>query len=264
MRAAIIPTLDTTSLMVKSDYQLALAQELLDDDGNLKTGTPYYNTVIGCIAAGNYVILDNGVAEGEAISGKKLAELAMELHVTEVIAPDVWRDADRSLEATRQFIMSYGGELGAQEASIRIMAVPQGKTLGDWMQSFEVLYQVKEVATIGLPKNLDETGVSRAVVLQMIETAAGGFDSDWPPMKEFHLLGQATWLGEMEFVVQNYPWIRGIDSSYPIALARQGRRYLTHELRDPSVGSFHAAAGADYIPDIAAENVRTFFLSCRT
>lgn len=259
MRAAIIPTLDTTSLMVKSDYQLVLAQELLNDDGDLVTDTSYYATVTGCIIAGNYVILDNGVAEGEALSGKRIAELAQELHVSEVIAPDVWRDADRSLEATRQFIMSYGEELG--KAGIKIMAVPQGETLGDWMQSFEILIHVAEVHTIGLPKNLDETGVSRALVVDMI-------DRDWAThtasLKEYHLLGQATWLGEMEYVTRHHPWVRGIDSSYPIALARQGRRYLTHELRDHSVGSFHQTAGPNYMPEIASENVRTFFLSCRT
>ncbi len=254
MKAAIIPTLDTAlTLMNYTDYQLVLAQHLKDDH------TQYYMATVAAITRGDFVILDNGAAEGDQfVSGRELVEMAIALGVDEVVAPDILRKGEGSWLRTQAFLDDWTDELRSH--GIDIMAVPQGETFRIWWDYLDIIMEDKRVNTIGIPKNVDEMGMMRALVVDMMYKAGTEHDPQW--VNQFHLLGQSNWLGEAKYVAKYHPWVRGIDSAYPVALARQSKLYLSHEQRITSVGSFHISAGPEYNRDTAVKNIQAFIMAC--
>jgi len=96
-----------------------------------------------------FVILDNGAYEnGRSIEPQKLLRVALDLRPDEVVCPDVLGSGGSTLEATQMFLSRVGEQLQAE--GIGLMAVPQGKTLAEWLECFNAFVASPLVSTIGL------------------------------------------------------------------------------------------------------------------
>lgn len=98
-----------------------------------------------------YILLDNSAFElGESMDGNLLMQYAKKLKVNEIIIPDVYRDKDKTLQLTNEFIEKNWME--CQINNIKMMGVPQGKDENELFNCLiEMLYNT-HIKVIGLNK----------------------------------------------------------------------------------------------------------------
>ena len=96
-----------------------------------------------------FTILDNGVGdEGEVIDNNQLIELVDKLHPTEVIPLDYLYDAKKTIQSCEEFVK----KLKKIKTSTRILFVPQGKDLSEYLLCYKWALKNTDIATIGLSK----------------------------------------------------------------------------------------------------------------
>ena len=176
---------------------------------------------------GRFVILDNGAFEGELLEDDDLIDAMRELHPQEVVAPDVISSSKDTLERARGFIAKL------HDAGLRtqVQVAPQGKNFAEWTQSYHDLANLPGVSTIGIsyvghfdvPEDCDYFGdiePEETIRLRFFHYLAGNRElrSD----RAHHLLGlfspaALSWYAK-------YPFIRSIDTSFPIVCAMHRTR----------------------------------------
>lgn len=110
--------------------------------------TYYKNKHARTITGKDYHILDNGANENKMIDGKEYIKIAQNLQVDEIIAPDVYHDANSTLEKTRNFIRNDYPIL--EERNVSLMAVPQGENLKDLLWTFDEFLANPRINVIGI------------------------------------------------------------------------------------------------------------------
>lgn len=168
-----------------------------------------------------YVIMDNGLIEGNPRPISELVAKAKSLQADEFILPDVFRDGIATLEAIDAAYEE------ACSSDIRMMAVPQGNTLDEWLNcACEIIGSFREVEVIGIPKVLvDIAGRDgRLLAIEQLTKLS--------PMlkhKQIHLLG--CWKTPLEVLTIDkasesgiIPMVRGVDSAIAYVYARAGIR----------------------------------------
>jgi len=165
---------------------------------------------------GSYVILDNGVIEGDPRSIDEIIAKARSIGADEIILPDKLMDCDATLE------MSYEALLVAKSIApeLKIMAVPQGEDLEEWLSCANIMLDW-DINCIGIPKVLTKLGGrdGRLEALRAMGRRFRGLD--------IHLLG--CWESPLELVlIQKYADklhiqpVRGVDSVIAYVYAREG------------------------------------------
>lgn len=191
-------------------YQFVLAQYLED--------RKYFEVYEYFRHQGHFIMMDNGAAEfGHSIGLDDLEREVKRLQPDEVILPDVLRDRRATLTLTREALPLFPRWQRA--------VVPQGKDWAEWELCARTLVGWG-AATICVPKLLEDYPGGRLKALSIIE------ENRWHWDHHVHLLG--IWekpLFEIEQVVKNYPWVRGIDSGAPIAYAQAGKS-IKHPKRE--------------------------------
>jgi hypothetical protein len=160
-------------------------------------------------ARGDFSIIDNGAAEGEPVSAKYLLERANMICADEIVLPDVLKDGHATIVAsTEEWLLD-------SIPSRSRMVVPQGDSWGEWEWCLDSLLQRASPATIGVPKWIEgELPGGRLRALKHIRER--GLDGRY----NIHLLGLAR-PPLREIRELNFPFVRSIDTSLPIALAQQ-------------------------------------------
>jgi len=152
----------------------------------------------------DYMVLDNGEAEGAQISSQELYDIAAELIPTVVIAPDTFRNRKETLRKTVEFITKYHYLL--EQIGVDIMGVPQGETPHDFLASFAALQSLSEVNWLGVNKLVPPC---RTEYLAFDEYHI--FENC---RKNVHLLGLSNPVEG--YFARQYPCIQYIDSAIPI------------------------------------------------
>jgi len=124
-----------------SDIYMCLAPFLDDED--------YKKFFKKRAAKGNFIIMDNGAAEGKILSDDEIVKRAIEIGVSEVIAPDYLNDSQKTIYATNRFLDKYYQILATNK--IQIMGVVQGNSIEAALESFKNLKIDTRIDTIGLP-----------------------------------------------------------------------------------------------------------------
>jgi len=160
---------------------------------------------------GDFIILDNSIIEaGNASSLEALDSAAQKVTPNEIALGEKWHDAIGTLQEIEKGIRFAE----AHNWDCRLMAVPQGKVLGEWLWCFERILDL-EIDTIGIPKFLEdfhEEGRLGVLKLLAFEYEEKIRDS----RKQLHLLGLGGNPLELAYVSQlNLP-VRGADSSMPV------------------------------------------------
>jgi hypothetical protein len=202
VKAALIPSRGYEQHALASDIHLALPLE--DTRSNLQYSA-YLRTARW---RNDYIILDNGVAEGQLVDNDTLMMYGKMIGAHEVVAPDVMSDAEQTLALTKEFMDG----LKSWENKPRIMGVLQGN--GDELEVLLDEFEALGINTIGIPKvHVKSEGDDvRAKIADMI-------DFKYPDRFDIHLLGLNK-VFPTEMKVIDFPTqIRSMDSAQPFKAA---------------------------------------------
>jgi hypothetical protein len=201
--------------------------------------------------AGEFVILDNSVIElGYPLGASELIMAAKTIKAAEVVLPDRPGESDFTLTQVK----AAGPGLKAALPDTKLMAVPQGRSVGEWFISAQDILDTGYVGAIGIGKFL---GSMRQVIVEELDRIFSRQGAFWPT--DFHLLG--TWGNPIEIKdLAGYEWIRGVDSKLPVRL---GLRGITLH---PAAGMLsrirpepmHFDDDVDLMPHITSWNVGVF------
>ena len=219
MKVATILPQAYISVSEDDDYLMALAH-LINKPG-MEAYTEFFKRKGA--EGKSFLMMDNGVIEGDPRPIEELMSKAIDIHANEVILPDSFRNSKETLrmveEATIYLAKNYEtfGDMG-------FMAVPQGENLEQWVSCAVLLLENPAVSCIGVPKVLvDIIGRDgRYVAIKTLMERVGDLGG-----RDIHLLG--CWKTPLEVsiiakgVLQGeLPDVRGIDSIIAYNMARAG------------------------------------------
>ena len=239
--APIIPTNGLRVLeRVGIGYHFTLGQELLRD----KEYSRYYGA-LGRL--GHFIIVDNGAAERDVPPFEKVVRMALRIHASEIIMPDVLADREATVAALTQ------EALDLVPAKMR-MIVPQGEDELDWFVCLEQLLRKTHysIGSIGIPKHMEARVVGgRAQILRRMKNEMGPLLNH----RHVHLLGvhhdPFKEISEAAAVCD----VRGIDSGMPIAWAQRYRTLAPETEMPPMEDRISLAWGAPFELDLGRQNV---------
>jgi hypothetical protein len=215
--ATILPQayLDMTE---KDDYLMALAH-LIDSPG-MSEYTSFF--MRKAKEEGTFIIMDNGVIEGDPRPIEELVDKALLIGASELVLPDVFRNSEETLRVIEEATM-YLATQHERVAHLGFMAVPQGNSLEEWVDCAVKILDNPIVTCIGVPKVLvDIAGRDgRYFAIHELIATVGDLDVD------IHLLG--CWQTPLELTIiakgiekEELPEIRGVDSAIAYVYARAG------------------------------------------
>lgn len=244
MKAALIPPKGYESTALQSNIHLVLPLKPLL--GNID----YIATYKRAHSRGDYIILDNGCAEGQLVDGRTLLDFAALIGAHEVVAPDIMSNAALTLQATANFLNEF-----PQASDYNIMAVLQGNTKEELEGLLRQFANYDEISTIGVPKVLvrpsSYRSPTRLDVVNMIHDS-------FPGRFKIHLLGvhkaHPTELFDTPF---DRGSIRSVDSAQPYKLAEVGMLMSTkNSWAERRNGYFTKKKEVD--PAVLRHNIETF------
>ncbi len=186
---------------------------------------------------GAWVILDNGVSENKRpLAVDKFKAYIGLLIPSEIILPDYLGDAESTRAAA--FVCYEGVQ--------RLMAVPQGKTLDEYVDCAFYFAGLPQIGTIGVSKYLPRfCGATRREFLERIRDA--GLHNR--TSLQWHLLGLTESLRELADLAMDFPWIRGIDTCYPVLASMMGKSIINDREIVTSPKGFERAGPYEYWPE---------------
>lgn len=139
-----------------------------------------------------YKIMDNGAAEESQLTDKEFIKLAIDLKIDELIIPDALCDSGMTMLKMRKFFESL-----PRDHHFRLMGVPQGKKISEWMSCYKTMIADERVDVIGfskfsIPVAFRERTLSNAICAN--RRNAQGYIAEWHhnhgvQYKPIHLLG---------------------------------------------------------------------------
>lgn len=246
--APIAPLQFWAATATVSPYLMVLPSMYLADTAT-PTGTELYQYAIRTKArraAGSYVMMDNGVSEfKEPLTREALLSIAYELRPTELILPDYLGDAGGTLMSVEDHLEWLKTQ---NTFGMVYMGVAQGLTLKEYTFCVKVLNDVG-VKAVGLSKYFTRnTGEPRVALIEEVERLRRSrlVREDL----EFHLLGLSPeeHLDTLADYARMYPWLRGIDTCYPILAAMMGKNITEDTEHVTSPEGFETADKYAYWP----------------
>jgi hypothetical protein len=169
---------------------------------------------------GKFVILDNGAAEENSVTYDQLMDVYDMIKPSEIIVPDKLMDKDATLKRGYEFVNHFAGRL----RRCRIMLVPQGKDLADWIDCYLTMKENIAMDTVGVPKWLTKQGnLNRMKAVEFLSK-----DDIW-----IHLLGCNEPLGVINKCGEINPKVRSCDSAFPYLCAKAGKDHIDQNTRRP-------------------------------
>jgi hypothetical protein len=198
----------------KGDIIFALAREARDNK-------QYYDFLKN---TDKYVILDNDIHELTPLSNNEYVQLAIDLGVDEIIAPDVLNNHIITRQQTQYFLNDYYDEL--KKHNIKIHAVCQGSSFYDMVECYYWMNHHRKIDVIGIPFRMwykdmvDNKDVNNMLNrLYFVWHVSVVFNS-WKPV---HLLGMNNPL-EVVFY-KSFNFIRSIDSKLVVRCALSNEKF---------------------------------------
>lgn len=210
-----------------NQYQMSLAHLIKQDE-------EYLNFYRRMVAAGRYVLMDNGAAENSQLGLDDLYECWFRLRPTELILPDTLCDRESTLQKTKEAIQYFR----RRGVTSYFMAVPQGKDLEDWKRCAEELVKLPEVHCLGVSKFLTiETGnpdvrYEAVEFIKQLREQCGRNDI------EVHLLGCDAGPSEPEKIFRDFDFVRGCDTALAYIYAQAGVKLTANSKRPEGEMSF--------------------------
>ena len=96
----------------------------------------------------SYVILDNGANEAQLCDDLELLGTAVDINADEIVAPDVFDDAEGTMSKTEIFLGNYFEKY--IEGNFNVMAVAQGRNQVQFMDCYKEFVIDPRISTIGI------------------------------------------------------------------------------------------------------------------
>ena len=202
----IAPAGHLRELTGQDDMHLILAHWVL----NNKEYAAYYRERS---EAGDYIILDNAAHEYKQSIAVELIIAAGDIvHPSEIVLPDVMRDAQKTIEATVEAFSPLREHFGN---GMKYMAVAHGKTEKEWLECLRRQMQLP-IDCIGIPRvYADDFGSWALAVDNTIDVSV-----DTDKEIDIHLLGSPHDITRLVEVAYKFPGsVRSSDSSKHIGYA---------------------------------------------
>ena len=206
MKAALIPPFGYERTALQSDIHLILPLEAC------RTNIDYMNTYRSARERNDYLILDNGCAEGDLVDNKTLMAVAAELGVHEIVAPDVMGNAEETYDLTKAFV-----EENRSATDYNIMGVLQGESLAQVLYLAAAFAKIPQITTFGIPKvhiNNNEPHTRAQIANELILRYGDKF--------KIHLLGLNNSFPTEMLDIKFPANIRSMDSAQPYKMAELG------------------------------------------
>jgi hypothetical protein len=203
VKAALIPPAGYEETALASDIHLVLPLP------TLVTNQTYIDTYRKAAARGDYIILDNGVAEGDLRPTATIMHMARTVGAHEIVAPDVMGDMSGTRALTRKFLASAGNI-----DDYNVMGVCQGANWPEVHTLIEFFARYPYITTLGIPKVHLARGLTARfdIVTKILDRYGSTF--------KIHLLGAhrnaVAELWKCDFPAQ----VRSTDSTLPYKFAR--------------------------------------------
>ena len=174
-----------------------------------------------CKDENQYVILDNGEAEGIHYPTYALIDMALSFGVNELVIPDVIKDSSSTIKKANEFLLELNKRLedDPKVGNLSLMFVAQGSNAFEFLQSIAWAAKQNEIHTIGIPRHALETCNDVSIRANLAD-----FAMMEAPGKQMHLLGTAPWsITEL----RDYTWsdnVRSVDTSAPFNYAYANRK----------------------------------------
>lgn len=240
--------------LVKDDYYHLCLAHLIGKDEEY---TLFYQDM-KCGPDSKFIIMDNGVAEGETLDIEEIYYKASVVMADELVLPDVFLDGPATVKSSLAALnlleeFNYKG---------RIMAVPQGCDYDEWLRCATTLLKDGRIHTLGIPKNLvklkGNLGRLRAIMdlnlIRMIDNVS------------IHLLGCWTDPREVGMIYRNIRsvspgvTIRGVDSGIATIYAQEGLPLIPD--KHPKPKRIVDFAGKDLDEDLLYQNINIWKRCC--
>ncbi len=226
--AIIAPTTSLPMLCHVRNVQMALTHKVLDQ------ADPNYALFYKNASRSSYVILDNSLWElGSSLEVGDLYRACEIIEPDELIIPDVFRDAEGTKWAFRNFRDAHMQNFRDRFPKLKFNVVIQGSNLTEWLDCYDYIATQPLIDTVSLPKVLDKDfGIGgRISMLNILET------TNRVKSKEYHLLG--IWDNPIELltVATRHPWVRSVDSALPVhaALAEVKFDLINGYIKQPGI-----------------------------
>ncbi len=211
MQVALIAPWELLYYQRKTHYQLMLPQ--------LLTNPEYCDAYDEFTARGDYVIMDNGAAEGKAFADDYLLGQATLFKVSELAIPDVLGDTEETYARMEMFLAHVQQNLGSP-FPFKFGLVAQGR---DRREALDLVYKVvgsrwvDDIKTIFIPRLLvseDDRFVRINIAEELWDEFGDRFD--------LHMFGSSpVWPREILAIQAEAPFVRGIDTSLPFNMTHK-------------------------------------------
>jgi hypothetical protein len=185
-----------------------------------------------CQDSRQFVILDNGAAEGVTFPSSGLLDMALSFGVDEVVIPDTIKDIDATISKADRFLQE--AFLLREPILPRFMFVIQGKNVAEFKEAILWASRLVSIDTIGIPRHAIQTCDDFNVRGKLADYAM-----ELAPGKSVHLLGTS---GKNITELRDIKWpqnVRSVDTSAPFNYAYE-LKYIRKgtDIRRPP-GYFH-------------------------
>ncbi len=212
------------------------------------------------VKLGKFVIMDNGAAEGQNPSPIQLLNAYQMVNPSEVILPDVVGNKNETLRQGKEAIEAFkrAGFFGKS----RIMAVPQGATLAEWIECLDEML-TWPIDTIGVSKfitNLYKDERPKDSCIRNTAVKAINLRSSI----DIHLLGcweNALELSKVETL--NPGRVRSTDSAIAYVYSRNNKLLLQGDRPDQKEIDFDRDTAGDLNMDILQSNLDAYRQICK-
>lgn len=161
---------------------------------------------------GDFLLLDQGAAElGAAVCDEALIGVVRQLRPQLVVAPDVLHDGPETVRRTEAFLLKYRETL--YKYGTAVMAVPQGHTCEECLDTFELFNSRSGVDWLGISKFHHLKFDGRHNFLAAI--------AKLKVQRPCHLLGVQDQIGGL-LQEKDFPFVKSTDTAKPVKLGLQG------------------------------------------
>lgn len=207
--ATILPT-HYLNMIKEEPYHMCLAHLIGVD----KEYTEFYKEVGRY--NDKYLIMDNGVIEGDRRPIQEIIKKALLVKANEIILPDAFMEMEETLELSYSALQIVRNDF----PDLKVMAVPQGKTMDEWLDCAQAMIDW-DIQCLGIPKVLTKIAGrdGRLNALTFLGNKLRGLDVHllgcWTTPLEATLIEKAVQSGLIRPV-------RGIDSAIAWVYSKDG------------------------------------------
>lgn len=262
MHVALIPPVSMMRSTHLTYYQLMLPQ--------VAANSPCYADKYDshCKDPNQFVILDNGAAEGVLWDTVQLMRTATKYRPQEVVIPDVIGDSLATIDRAMAFYDDVVPPRSIGRLPFSLMFVVQGQSLMEVLKCAEWALGQEWIDTIGIPRHMLDTLKDLKARSRIANTLQGKANC-----KPIHFLGANTaWPAEVEIL--SSPWhtvqthLRGIDTSLPYTLAFHDRKidactFISDEVRVSRPDHYFTQVDTEFPRDIVDYNIQEFMRMAR-